>query len=71
LPGEPGTLVFVPSYFDFVRLRNYLKRQMQSFVQLHEYAEAGRVAKARQLFVLGDRRLMLLTERFFNHGKIF
>lgn len=58
------TLIFVPSYFDFVRLRNYMKLQNESFVQIHEYAETGKVAKARQLFVLGQRKLMLLTERF-------
>jgi len=61
----PGTLIFISSYFDFVRLRNFLKRENEDIVQLHEYAEKGKVAKARQLFILGHRKLMLLTERFY------
>ena len=64
LSVETGTLVFISSYFDFVRLRNYLKRQAENFAQLHEYEESGRVAQARQLFVKGEKRLMLFTERF-------
>lgn len=59
-----GTVVFIPSYFDFVRIRNYLKNENESFVQLHEYAKEGKVAKARALFYKGGKKLMLLTERF-------
>ncbi|KAL3084906.1 hypothetical protein niasHT_035794 [Heterodera trifolii] len=61
---QSGTLLFVPSYFDFVRVRNWLKRQCEHFVQLHEYAQTGKVAKARNLFARGERRMMLMTERF-------
>lgn len=60
---EQQTLVFIPSYFDFVRLRNYFKKENESFVQVHEYAEKGKVAKARNMFFLGQRKIMLLTER--------
>lgn len=57
------TLIFVSSYFDFVRIRNYLKKENEQFAQVHEYAKKGKVAKARQMFVLGQRKLMLFTER--------
>ena len=30
------TLIFVPSYFDFVRLRNFMKREGTSFSQICE-----------------------------------
>jgi len=62
---EKQTLIFIPSYYDFVRLRNYLKKENESFVQIHEYADKGKVAKARNLFFLGQKKLMLLTERFY------
>lgn len=62
---EQNTFIFIPSYFDFVRLRNYFKKHNESFVQVHEYAEKGKVAKARNMFVLGQRKLMLMTERLF------
>ena len=31
------TAIFVPSYFDFVRLRNYFKKEDISFAQICEY----------------------------------
>lgn len=33
------TLIFVSSYFDFVRIRNYFKREEESFVQICEYTK--------------------------------
>lgn len=35
------TLIYVPSYFDFVRLRNYLKKEEYKFVHICEYTEVG------------------------------
>uniref|UniRef100_A0A2K6WDF7 U3 small nucleolar RNA-associated protein 25 homolog n=1 Tax=Onchocerca volvulus TaxID=6282 RepID=A0A2K6WDF7_ONCVO len=61
---ELGTVIFIPSYFDFVRIRNYLKNENESFVQLHEYAKEGKVAKARELFYKKEKKFMLITERF-------
>ncbi|EFO24464.1 hypothetical protein LOAG_04023 [Loa loa] len=62
---ELGTVIFIPSYFDFVRIRNYLKNENESFVQLHEYAKEGKVAKARALFYMKEKKFMLITERFY------
>lgn len=60
---ENGTLIFISSYFDFIRVRNYLKREEESFVQLHEYAKDAKIARARDLFFHEKKKLMLLTER--------
>ncbi|XP_076318730.1 U3 small nucleolar RNA-associated protein 25 homolog [Tachypleus tridentatus] len=58
------TLIFVPSYFDFVRLRNYFKREDLNFVQLCEYTSDAKVARARNMFYHGWRHFLLCTERF-------
>ncbi len=31
-----GTMIFVPSYFDFVRIRNYFRKQDIEFAQICE-----------------------------------
>jgi len=60
-----NTLIFISSYFDFVRVRNYMKKENRSFVQVHEYAKKGKVAKARNLFYTGHKGFMIMTERFY------
>lgn len=35
------TLIFVSSYFDFVRIRNYFKREEAGFVQICEYTKVS------------------------------
>ncbi|CAG9860457.1 unnamed protein product [Phyllotreta striolata] len=69
-PLMKQTLVFVQSYFDFVRLRNYFKKEDVSFVQICEYSKEGKVARARDMFYHGDAHFLLYTERFhFFHRK--
>lgn len=34
-------LILVPSYFDFVRIRNYMKKETLNFVQICEYTKVG------------------------------
>ncbi|CAD5229350.1 unnamed protein product [Bursaphelenchus okinawaensis] len=66
---KQGTLVFIPSYFDYVRVRNYLKKDEESFAQIHEYASDGKIRKSRKAFANGEKKIMLITERcqFFRH----
>lgn len=35
------TMIFIPSYFDFVRLRNYFKKEDIGFVQICEYSKVS------------------------------
>lgn len=58
-----GQLIFARSYFDFVRLRNFLKEEGASFVGLCEYTKHSDVSRGRSNFFHGRRRIMLYTER--------
>lgn len=70
--NEKHVLIYVPSYFDFVCIRNYLKTEDYSFVQISEYTKPGKVARARDLFYHGESQILLYSERyhFYNRNKI-
>ncbi|ODN02353.1 Digestive organ expansion factor [Orchesella cincta] len=57
------TLIFVSSYFDFVRIRNYFKREEASFVQICEYTKDKKIARSRDYFFHGKSQFLLYTER--------
>jgi U3 small nucleolar RNA-associated protein 25 len=58
-----GTLIFVPSYFDYVRLRNKLRTTDVEVAELCEYTEPRASARARSLFAQGGAKALLYTER--------
>lgn len=58
------TFIYVPSYFDFVRLRNYLKKEDISFASVSEYSQRSEVSRARHFFQKGEKQFMLFSERF-------
>ncbi|XP_021712701.1 digestive organ expansion factor homolog [Aedes aegypti] len=65
-------LLYVPSYFDYVRLRNYFKKEELSFVQICEYSKDAKIARARDMFFHGSSHFMLYSERshFFRRPRI-
>ncbi|KAL0969646.1 hypothetical protein UPYG_G00230240 [Umbra pygmaea] len=58
------TLIYIPSYFDYVRLRNYMKKTYSNFSSLCEYSTRSEVSRARHFFQKGDKQFVLFTERF-------
>lgn len=58
------TLIYIPSYFDYVRLRNYMKREEMRFASICEYSSRAEVSRARLFFQQGDKQFVLFTERF-------
>lgn len=65
-------LILVPSYFDFVRLRNYFKKEALSFVQICEYTKDGKMARSRDMFFHSGAHFMLYSERahFFRRTRV-
>ncbi|XP_017236482.1 protein NUCLEOLAR FACTOR 1 isoform X1 [Daucus carota subsp. sativus] len=69
---QGGTMIFISSYFEFVRLRNFLKSQDASFCLLGEYTKQSDISRARVWFFQERRKIMLYTERahFYHRYKI-
>mmetsp|Transcript_122497 Transcript_122497/g.341408 ORF Transcript_122497/g.341408 Transcript_122497/m.341408 type:complete len:506 (+) Transcript_122497:1-1518(+) len=57
-------LIIATSYFDFLRLRQFFREEGASFSSTFEYAEKKDLARARYRFAQGERRMLLVTERF-------
>jgi U3 small nucleolar RNA-associated protein 25 len=61
---QPRTLIFIPSYFDYVRLRNLLDAEDVEFSTCSEYSDDKDIATSRKSFRRGDSVSLLVTERF-------
>ncbi|KAK6351702.1 rRNA-binding ribosome biosynthesis protein utp25 [Orbilia javanica] len=58
-----GLLIFLTSYLDAIRLRNYFDKTGQSFGEINEYTSASDVARSRAHFSSGRYKILIYTER--------
>lgn len=59
-----GLIVVATSYYSFLRLRRFFRDEGTSFCSLFEYSTSSDLSRNRGRFFRGERRLMLVTERF-------
>ena len=62
---QSGTLIFLPTYHSFLRLRNHLDTLGSPFGHISEYTPPQDLSRARSFFQSGRFPLMLLTERAY------
>jgi U3 small nucleolar RNA-associated protein 25 len=69
---QKHTLIYIPSYFDFVAVRNVLLKLKASFVSVTEYARISEISRGRARFLQGRKNIMIYTGRahFFMRHKI-
>nr|XP_043628614.1 U3 small nucleolar RNA-associated protein 25 [Erigeron canadensis] len=69
---QGGIMIFISSYFEFVRVRNFLKSQDASMCLLGEYTKQSDISRSRVWFFQGTKKIMLYTERahFYHRYKI-
>jgi U3 small nucleolar RNA-associated protein 25 len=69
---QKHTMIYTPSYFDYVLLRNFLIKREAEFVSVTEYSRVSETSRGRARFLQGRKPLMLYTGRahFFLRHKI-
>mmetsp|Transcript_9300 Transcript_9300/g.12014 ORF Transcript_9300/g.12014 Transcript_9300/m.12014 type:complete len:276 (+) Transcript_9300:1458-2285(+) len=60
---KPRTILFVPLYEDFLKIRNLLHERLSSYVAVHEYSRPSEVSRGRARFFRGERDILLYTGR--------
>ncbi|KAG9035911.1 rRNA-binding ribosome biosynthesis protein utp25 [Tulasnella sp. JGI-2019a] len=60
-----NTLIVIPSYFDFIRVRNWMTQDgAVSVAFISEESSGSEITKARQKFFVGKVSFLVITERF-------
>lgn len=67
---DDGTLIYIPDYSDYIRVRNYLKDKTSIlFGDINEYSEQRQLTSNRSLFNQGRMKVLLYTERLHHYRR--
>lgn len=67
---ENGLLVYIPSYFDYVRLKAHMKTQTKiNFASIDEYSSKSKISRARYAFSSGKVQVLLYSERLHYYSR--
>lgn len=67
----PGyTLLLVPQYFDYVRLKNFIKQRNAQVACISEYSEKKQCQRQRALYENNEKPVLMITERALVFQKI-
>ena len=61
---QSHTCIMIPSYFDFLKVKQWFTKQEISHTALSEYTSNADVSRARSDFFHGRKHFLLITERF-------
>ncbi|XP_075249928.1 U3 small nucleolar RNA-associated protein 25 homolog [Convolutriloba macropyga] len=64
-------VLFISDYFDFVKIRNYLRRNKYNFVPISEYDTYQKARDKMKKFRRGEIKFLLITERFHFFNRLF
>ncbi|KAL6637835.1 hypothetical protein ACP70R_025407 [Stipagrostis hirtigluma subsp. patula] len=67
-----GLLLFVSSYFEYIRISNFLKSKEASFCRIGEATSQQDISRSRLWFFEGKRKILLYSERshFYHRYKL-
>uniref|UniRef100_A0A0N5B544 U3 small nucleolar RNA-associated protein 25 n=1 Tax=Strongyloides papillosus TaxID=174720 RepID=A0A0N5B544_STREA len=66
---EKGTLIFIPSYYDFVQIKAHFVANNKRFAELNEYSPENKINSHKIQFSHGMKSICLMTERFHYYNR--
>ena len=64
LEHEGHVLIFIPSYLDFIKIRNHFRAKHYSYAAISEYSKTSEMSRNRSHFYHRRVKFLLVSERF-------
>jgi U3 small nucleolar RNA-associated protein 25 len=60
---QSRVLLFIPSYFDFIKIRNYMMKEEMNAVYISEYSRESEISRGRSRFYQGMKDILVYSGR--------